>query len=54
MKTSKTKLKSTSMHAALKTEVLKKKRWRKQETTVQWKTENKVNEYARPTGFKIP
>lgn len=44
METCKIKLKSTCMHAA-------EKRWRKQETTVQWKTENKVNECDEPTGF---
>lgn len=38
---------------ALKTEVFKKT-WRTQETTVQWKTENKVNEYTELICFKIP
>ena len=37
-------------------QLLKQKYWkkRKQEKTVQWKTENKVNKYDEPTGFKIP
>lgn len=49
VETCKIKLKSTSMHAAQDKYFLKSRR--KQKTTVQWKTENKVNGCDEPTSF---